>query len=203
MATKAYHIDSVRNMQGDKKYKTPAQDIEAALNDAYNQIAYDSSLNKRVKLDLCKKRFTGIDVTWDSAGGVYYSNYPKAIVPNISMDMIVNTLRGQDLRLMPTTEKTIRLTANLPVNNLDTTIYFVIKRERIEFYNMESLSDAEIENGSSPTPKLSTIRLDYAIQFKEFELTDEVYFPMGRDYEVKQLALDYLNKEPIIELRNG
>jgi hypothetical protein len=45
--------------------------------------------------------------------------------------------------------------------------------------------------------------MDLAIQFKEFDLTDTVYMPMGMDYEVLQLARDSLNKEPILQVPDG
>jgi hypothetical protein len=200
--TKLNIIDSVFEMLGALSDKVDKQLVEIAINDAYNQIVYDIVRSGKNDFDLCRKTFTGISVTWDTAGAVYYSSFPKSIVPNINTEMIVQTIQGSDLRFSPTTEQGLQLTVGSVMDGTDNGISYILKRERIEFYNMESLSQDEIDNGSSPTPRVPTIKMNLAIQFKEFDNTDEVYFPMGRDYEIKQLALDYLNKEKIIQIRN-
>ncbi|MBN1683749.1 hypothetical protein JW865_09390 [Candidatus Bathyarchaeota archaeon] len=182
--------------------KVEKQIIEVALNNAYNQIVYDLVSKGARNFDLCRKTFTGISVTWDSTQGVYYSNYPAAIVPYVNESMIVNTVQGNGFRFYPTTEQNILLTEGLLCSSQDNLIRTLIKRERIEFYNMESLDVEDIENGSAPTPRVSTIKMNLAIEFSGFDDDDEVYMPMGRDYEVVQLALDLIRNEPIINLRN-
>ena len=202
--TKQYHIDSVHEMLGDPfRKQIEKQTVEAALNHCYNQMVFDL-ISGRVKMfDLCRKRFNSVTVSYDTTNAVYYSNWPKAIVPNINLEMIINTVQGSGIRIGLMTESDLQLSENLPVNNVDTTIYAIIKRERLEYYNMETYSQEEIDKGETPTPLLTTVRMDLAIQFKEFSATDEVYMPMGRDYEVHQLALDMLRKEPIMEIRNN
>lgn len=203
MATKKWHIDSVRNNLGALKFKIRPQTVEADINSAYNQVLLEIANATADNVILSRKRFTGIAVTWDSSANVYYSNYPAALAPHLSLSMIISTIIGNGLRVYITKEKTLRLVDGLPVNDLNTRIRAVPKRERIEFYNMESLSDEEIANGATPTPKMQTVRMDMAIEFKDFALTDDIYMPNGQDYKVKQLAIDMLKQEPIIELRNN
>ena len=176
--------------------------VEVAINNAYNQICWDLIKGGARKFDLCRKRFTGIAVTWDTVSDCYYSNYPAAIVPHLNAEMIVSTIKGSGLLFYPTTESSLRVAENLPCSALNNHIETILKRERIEFYNMESLSLEEIENNSSPTPRVPTVRIDLAIQFKEFLSTDTVYMPAGRDYEVLQLAIDFLKQNPIMDIRN-
>lgn len=201
---KQQFIDSLHNLLGEalREHIEP-QDVEVAINDAYNQICLELFQSGRMKYDLCRKRFTDVAVTWDSDADVYYSTYPAAIVPDINMDMIVETIRGSDLLFYPSSEKTRRRVKGLQSNDLNNHIPTILKRERIEYDNMESLTDAEIVDGATPTPRIATVRMDLAIQFKEFAATDVVYMPAGNDYKVKQLAFDYLKQEPIIEVRNG
>lgn len=202
--TKQDYIDAVHEMLGDQFRKViEKQVVEVAINNAYNQIVFDLVKSGLRTFDLCRKRFTGVAVSYDTDASVYYSTYPAAIVPHINGEMIINTVQGIGLRFAPTTEQTILLTEDLPVNDIDNTIYTIIKRERVEYYNMETYTQEEIdEEDETPTPKSSTVRMDLAIQFKEFSATDVVYMPMARDYEVMQLALDMLRNEPIIETPN-
>mgnify|MGYP001013040274 CR=1 FL=1 len=202
--TKQEYIDFVHEELGEALRKNiEKQSVEAAINTAYNQIVFDLVRGGVRNFDLCRKRFTSIAVTYDSNADVYYSDWPAAIVPHINGEMIVSTVQGSGIRFAPMSEQDVLLTTGLLVDLIDTTIYTIIKRERIEYYNMESLSQDEIDTGSSPTPKISTVRMDLAIEFREFATTDEVYMPMGRDYEVLELALDFLRKEPIIDIRNN
>lgn len=201
---KIEHIDHLHEELGDVlRTKIEKQTVEAALNSAYNQIIYDLLKSGLRNFDLCRKTFTNVAVVWDSVQGVYYSNYPAAIVSHVNADMILNTVQGSGFRFYPTTEQNLLLTENLLCSTQDNLIRTLVKRERIEYYNMESLSEEDIENGSSPTPRVPLVKMNLAIEFREFENTDEVYMPMGRDYEVKQLALDMLRNEPIINVKNG
>lgn len=202
--TKKEFIDSVHEMIGEalrEEINKPV--VEVALNSAYNQLVFDLVKAGVRNFDLCRKRFTGVAVTYDSTADVYYSNWPAAVVPHINNEMIVNTVQGIGLRFAPISEQDILLSENLPVNDIDTTIYTIVKRERIEYYNMESLDQDDIDEGATPTPQVATVRMDLAIEFREFDDTDEVYMPLGRDYEVMQLALDMLRKEPVIDIRNN
>ena len=201
--TKQEHIDSVYELLGEAfREKIEPQVVEASLNAAYNQICLELSTSGNKSFDLCRKRFTGVAVTWDSDADVYYSTYPAAIVPKLNVEMIVELVRGSDLYFYPSSEKTRRLVSGSQSDELNTGIPTILKRERIEYRNMESLSDDEIDGGSTPTPKVATVRMDLAIEFRDFATTDEVYMPDGRDYQVYQLALDMLRNEPIMDVRN-
>jgi hypothetical protein len=200
---KVQFIDEVYNLEIATHPILTQQMVEIVLNNVYNQLCWDLFLAKIPNYDLCRKRFTDIPVVWDSSADVYYSNYPAAVVPNINEEMIVSTIKGSNLLFYPTTEKTQRRVSNLQSNALNLHIPTILKRERIEYLNMESLSQEQINGGSNPTPKIATVRMDLAIQFKEFASTDVVYTPGGRDYELIQLAVDFITKEPIMEIRNG
>jgi hypothetical protein len=197
------YIDEVENLLGELfQDKIDKPTIEAAINIAYNQEVFNLVKSGLRNFDLCRKRFTDIPVVWDSSAEVYYSTYPASIVPHINTEMIVSTIRGEDLRFYPSSEQVIRLTEILASNSLNNHIRTILKSERVEYYNMESMSDEEIESGADHTPKVSEVRMDLAIQFKDFLGTDTVYMPAGEDYLVIQLALDILRNEPIIDVRN-
>lgn len=199
---KIEHIDALHEHIGEAYRKEiPKQMCEVAINYAYNQTATELAANG-ARIDLSRKRYTDQAVTWDADASVYYTNYPAAIIPKMNIDMIVETIRGGGLKFVPTSERELRLVQNLQSHGLDTNISTVLKRERIEYDNMESLSQDEIDNGSSPTPKISSVRMDLAIEFREFADTDEVYMPGGNDYLVMQLAEDWLLKQNIIQVRN-
>jgi hypothetical protein len=195
--TKQMYIDYCYNESYGKMDNLTKTMVEIAINNTYNQVCVGVK-----KIDICRKRFTAVPVIWDTVSGCYYSNYPAAIVPNLNADMIVSTIKGSGLLFYPTTESSLRIASVLPCSDLNTHIETILKRERIEYYNMESLSLEEIENGSNPTPRVPTISIDLAIQFKEFLSTDVVYMPNGRDYEVLQLAIDFLKQNPIMDIRN-
>lgn len=201
--TKAQFIDEVWNLTHDSSENLTKQMVEIVINNMYNQICWDLVKGRVRNFDLCRKRYTGIPVIWDSSANIYYSDYPAAIVPEINSDMIVSTIQGSGLFFVPSSEQNIRLVESLVSNSLNTHIKSILKRERVEYYNMESLTQEDINNGSTPTPRVATVRMDLAVEFKEFLLTDVVYMPAGRDYEVLQLAVDFIMKEPIMEVRNG
>lgn len=201
--TKKYYIDLAHENLGEafrRHISKPA--VESAINTVYNQICYDLYVAGNKDFQLSRKRFTDQAVTWDSVADVYYTTYPAAIVPDINMDMVVELVKGSDTLFLPSTEETRIVVTDLQSPDLDTNVYTIFKRERIEYLNMESLSDDEIEEGGTPTPRFTTVRMDLAIQFKEFAITDEVFMPAGRDYEVIQLAVDFLKKEPIVDIKN-
>jgi hypothetical protein len=200
---KQNYIDLVFNPESVKYENLTKTMVEVIINTAYNQKCWDLTRSGLKNFDLCRKRFTGIAVTWDSLANVYYSDYPAAIVPNINAEMIVSTIAGSGLLFYPTSEQTQRLVESLASNSLNTHIPTILKRERIEYLNMETYSQDEIDNGETPTPRISTVRMDLAIQFKDFLSTDTVYMPGGSDQEVLQSAIDFLKQEPIMEVRNG
>jgi hypothetical protein len=200
--TKQNHIDYLYNSEYSKSENLTKTMVEVAINASYNQVCWDLVKGRVKNFDLCRKRFTNISVVWDSSADVYYSNYPAPIVPEINTEMIVSTIKGGGYRFNPSSEQNQRIVQSLASNSLNLHIPTILKRERVEYNNMESLSVEEIENGSSPTPKIATVRMDLAIEFKGFISTDIVYMPAGRDYEVMQLAIDYLKQNPIMEVRN-
>jgi hypothetical protein len=202
MARKIEYIDELFTMWGPFEKGHTKQLVEVALNGAYNQLMLDSVRQGYNDLDLHRKSYTGVAVTYDSTREIYYSLYPADIVPGINRQRIVNAIIGNGLRLYPTNEETLLLKENLYCNTVDTNIQYVPKRDRVEYDNMETMTDAEITDGSTPTPFTTTVRMDLIIQFKEYTATDDVLIPMGRDVDFKQWALDYLKQEPIIDPRN-
>jgi hypothetical protein len=190
---KQEHIDQLRVMLGEMSNTIHPVIIEVAINDAYNQIINDMTFEQQKATALCTKEYTDIAVALDATRCLYYSDLPGSLVPlkgSLTGVNYINTNTGMGVRFEPTTEKMIKFSigkdemTTLPT---DMVLYY-ISRDKIWYYGDMSA--------------VPLVRMVLTIQFKSFEDEDEVTMPEGRDYNIKQLAMDYIKQTPILELRN-
>lgn len=165
---------------------------EAALNTAYNQIVSSIAFTDYEKMMLSTKEFNNVTISKDATTGTAYATYPAAIVWTRGIQT-VNTVKGTDSRFFPMTERSVRLLSGTYAEGQMIEYGYIPKRERVEFYNIKDADDDLI---------ITSCSMELTIQFKEFASTDTILMPLGKDYEVIQLAYDILEQTPILDLKN-
>lgn len=165
--------------------------VETAINYAYNQIAGEL-IDAGDDIMLSTKKYNNVTVSLDGTTSIGYAEYPVDIV-YAGATKVINTVKGTGYRFYPTTERMVRLMEGTYMDGLNVKIGYIPKRERVEFYNIKDSMGALV---------ISSVSMELAVQFKSFSDSDTVLMPRGRDYEVMQLALDFLKQQPIIDLKN-
>ena len=183
------YIDALYTKIGPHRKGNSKQLCEVALNMAYNQIISSVLSNGRENFMPSVKEFTAVTIQKDGTTGTAYATYPVDIVSADGL-ITVNTVKGTGARFFPMREREVRLIEGGYAEGQMIEYGYIPKRERVEFWNIKDSNDDLIINSCT---------LELAIQFKEFVSTDTVLMPNGRDYEVLQLAEDWLSNMQIID----
>jgi hypothetical protein len=184
-------IDQIKYQLKKLNYANHPVIIEAVLNDVYNQIMFDTSPRKLQYFEFYTKDYE-VTVSLDSGSNRYYSTLPATIVQlQIPQQGVVsiNSKKGTGFRIYPTSEREVRYTANLESGLYDRYYGFYVHRDKVWYVNY----DAELAAAG--------VRMALAVQFRDFAATDEVPIPGGRNYDLKQLAVDYIRQTQILDLQ--
>jgi hypothetical protein len=190
--TKQNIIDSVIYELKKLDYVNHPAIVEDVLNDVYNQLMADMSPASLKNFEFYTKNYEATIVA-DATSGRYYSTLPVSIVnlqkPQMGV-IAINSKDGTGFRFYPTTELELRLTENLESGLYDRYYGWYLNRDKIWYSH-------------KMTSVLATagVRLSLAVQFKDFAATDVVPLPKGRNYDMKQLAIDYLRQTQIFDLQ--
>lgn len=165
--------------------------IETVLNGIYNQIMGEIPESDLRQFEFYTKDFQ-VSISQDSHER-YYSDLPAQVVqlkkPQQGV-VSINTIRGTGFLFVPTTERRIRLMDGFEADSIEGThVFYYLKRNRVYYHKM---SEFRAE---------SDVRMSLAVQFRDFDEDDEVPLPSGRDYDIKQLAIDAIRQSSIIDLQ--
>ena len=189
--TKKNHIDEIFYHLRRNDNMNHKAIIEAALNNVYNQIIYDTPTKYLENFEFYTKDFS-VAIAQD-AYDRYYSTLPASIVklkePQNGV-LAINTLKGTGYKFYPTTEKELRQTEGFESRLIDgENIGYYVKRDTVYYDNMDS--DTANYN----------VRMSLAVDFMGFDDDDEVPLPAGRDYDLKALVKDYILNSSITDLQ--
>lgn len=189
--TKQNIIDSLKYALKKHDYNNHPAIIEDVLNDIYNQIIADAPKEHIDKFEFHTKNYE-VAVSLNAASSRYYSTLPVAIIntrrPQHGV-ISINAKKATGFRYYPTTEREVRLSENLESGLYDRYYGYYLNRDTVWYTGM--------------TADLATagVRMLLAPQFKDFAATDEVPLPDGANYNMKQLAYDYITQTSIMDLQ--
>ena len=190
--TKANIIDSIYYMLRKKHDEVNHKAIiESVCNDVYNQLMYDTPA-KDLKTFEFYTRTSEVAVALDADSQRYYSALPYGLVTlknPINAIVAINSTEGLGHRFYPTTQKDIKNFDGLESDQVVTIYGYYLEGQRV--YYKDYTSDLVAAG----------VRMSLAVQFNEFAATTEIPLPSGRDYEFKQLILDYIKQNNIIDLQ--
>jgi hypothetical protein len=189
--TKQQLIDEISYILKKRDYQNHPAIIETVINGVYNQLISELSPMDLQRFEFYSKSYEA-NVSLDSSSQRYYADLPVPVVNlNRSQGGVlgVNAKDGTGHRYYPTTEREQRYTENLESGLYDRYSGYYVNRNRVWFTNMNA------ERASAG------VRLNLAPQFRSFSATDEVPLPAGRDYELKQLVIDMITNQQIIDLQ--
>lgn len=188
---KRHHIDQIKYALKKHDYANHPAIIEAVLNDVYNQILYDTPVKDMTGFEFYTKTYE-VTVSKDSASDRYYSTLPAAIVtlrnPNDAI-VSINSKKGTGFRFFPTTENEQQIYDGLEANLVYLRYGYYVQNNKVWYTNY----DNELASAG--------VRMALAVEFREFASTDEVPLPAGRSYDIKQLALDYIRQNNLIDIQ--
>lgn len=177
-------IDGVRNIIG---YKYDRRQVSWAIDLAYRQYIYDLMQMKERNYDFLIKEYQNQTVSYDSTKEVHYIDLPAAVVglPTKEEGVIhINTATGADLDYYPMTIDDLEYSGGLDSSVVETHTGYMVVGNRIEFYNFNSA--------------ITKLNLDLAISFDDFDMTDDIVMPGGKDYDIVQAAINMLlQKRPM------
>lgn len=171
--------DTIRNNIG---WEYDRRQVSAVVSMIYSMYIHDAMDGKIKNYEFLSKEYTDQDVNEDDEG--YYVTLPASVVglPTATdgVRIIRNTGSG-DLDYFPMKEEDKMLSDGLDSDTINTYTGYWVVGNKIRFYN---------HDGSS------TVDLVLAIQFNDFEWTDEVNLPGGRDFNILELASNILQNKP-------
>lgn len=190
--TQKEHVDEVFYLlkkHDDLNHKAIIRDV---LSDIYDQIMSDTPTRELQDFEFHTKEFEVTVLKDTGYSERYYSLLPASIV-NLKQPqqgvVSVNLQTGVGFSFWPTTEREVRIYEGLESQLINTAYSYYVKRDRVYYTNFDDEAQA------------AGVRMALAIQFRDFEPTDEVPLPGGRAYDMKQLAIDYIKQNNILDLQ--
>jgi len=178
--TKVEFIDYISSMTG---YRHHEKVIEYSITQAYGQMVHDYLNGVIDSFQYWTKEYTEQAVTLDATKDLYYTDLPAAVVSIGSPTGAVreiNTNQGQGLNFFPMGEDDWEYFYGLDSETTNSDIGYEIIGDKVWYFNMDD--------------DIATVRMVLAIPFNEFDATDEVTMPAGRDYDITRLTIELLNQ---------
>lgn len=173
-----------------KEGLTP-QMVEKYIEFAFNQILFDTFRMAPSNMDIYRKTYKNIDVVKDSDTNVYYSMLPApvAILPERSNGVRIQSMQGVGTDFVPVEEDSMDVFDGLEVGQVDKTMGYIVRTDRVEYYNFDST--------------ISSVRLRMVVPFSAYDYDDNINIPMGKDEQFIQLVISFLlNQNWIKDLSN-
>lgn len=193
--TKAQYIDFIRNIvdpSGRNPRFLPKQ-IEYAIDMVYSQYTMSLNPDQYENVDFLTKEYVTQTVLEDPTTGHFYTDLPAPVVPmRIPSEAVryISSNEGVSLDYCPMTELTWQLRDGLFSHDIDTTIGYVVRYNKV-FYD-DNMTDAIAEDG---------VRMVIAVPFSSFEYEEHVNLTIGGIDLVQQVVQMLMNTQPI-DLKN-
>jgi len=187
--TKAKLIELVRKAVGSPDGLVD-RTIALHIENAFIQVSREIFGKNLHKLDRYAKPYT-VSITKDPDTGQYYSILPVPVMQTIDVgDGVrrIRKLKGPDsVEFVPLRGIDPALLSNLEVGQIDSSIGYIIKKDRVEYYN--HLND------------ITQVRMDLVTTFSNYDDDDDFPLPMGASDQIIALAVASYNGK--LEMSNG
>ena len=190
--TKAEILDSLIYELKKLDYQNHPAMVESIVSDVYNQLLGQMSQDELDMFEFYAKTYNDQAVTLDTDSNRYYTTLPVAIV-NLHRRqggvLGINSTEGTGHKFFPTSEQEIRMTDNIEAGILGRFYGYFVDHGRIWY------------DGMTVAIAAAGVRLTLAPQFRDFASTDEINLPTGMDYSLKQLVIDRISNQQVIDLQ--
>lgn len=192
---KSEHIDYIRNIV-DPSGINPRfhyKQVEAAIEKIYNQMARAIPEELLDSYDFFCKEYTNQEVKKDTVTNRYYTVLPAPIIPlSIISEAVrhINSNQGTSLDFVPMRETDWELYDGLFSEDLDTSIGYIVRYNRI-WYDKRMTS----------TMANAGVRLVLAVTFSAFDDEENVAMP-GGDYDIVNAVVQQLLGTQPLNLKN-
>lgn len=130
------------------------------------------------------------DVVVSKDDNAHYSILPEHIIQTIDSSegvRRINKMKGQGVEFAPMTGMQVDIFENLEAGKIADVIGYVVKADRIEYFNMPD--DIEF------------VKMDLVIPFDKWEMEDEIRLPMGVSEIIVEKVIAYLKGTPYVDPR--
>jgi hypothetical protein len=173
-----------------KEGLTP-QMVEKYVEFAFNQILFDTFKMAPSNMDIYRKTYKNIAIEKDEDTNTYYSMLPApvAILPERSNGVRVQSMQGINTDFVPVEEDSMDVFDGLEVGQVDKTMGYIVRSDRVEYYNFDS--------------SISSVKLKMVVPFSSYDYEEDINIPMGKDEQFIQLVITFLlNQNWIKDLSN-
>lgn len=167
--------------------------VEAAIEKIYNQVARNIPEELLDSYDFYCREYTNQAVTRDNTTNRFYTMLPAPVIPlSIVSESVrhINSNQGFDLDFVPTREIDWELYSGLFSDDIDTTIRYIVRYNRIWY---DKRMTQGVANGG--------VRLVLAVTFGAFDDEEDVALP-GGDYDMMNAAIAQLLQTQPQNLKN-
>jgi hypothetical protein len=168
-----------------------SQMVEKYIEFAFNQILFDTFKMAPSNMDIYRKTYKNIDVLKDVDTNIYYSMLPApvAILPERSNGVRVQSMQGVNTDFVPVEEDSMDVFDGLEVGQVDKTMGYIVRNDRVEYYNFDS--------------SITSVKLKMVVPFSSYGYEEDINIPMGKDEQFIQLVITFLlNQNWVKDLSN-
>ena len=183
MSTKKEICDSIRNQIGENYDR---RQVAMMISHVYSTYIHDALDGRLKSFEFLSKEYENQTVNNDDEGD--YVTLPTSIVglPTKTDGILsIKNFGSGDLDYFPMTMNDVMLSNGLDSDTINTYTGYYVVGNKIRLYN----------HGGQ-----GTVDLVLAIQFYDFEDTDEVNLPAGKDFNIIEAATNMLLNKPIINV---
>ena len=192
-----YYILENYNMRDDAKDIHPDH-VKFALSKSWNNLLYDTFRKNSDSLNFYTKEYTSQSAVLNATTNKYEITLPAPILqlPDTSLREGVRSLTvdaWEDIEFVPQSEQENMLLYNLDVYNVDDVISYDVRFDKIIFG----------QEGTDVDLTTYDFRLSLVIPFSEYNDTDELPVPSGKDMEFQNLTMQFLMQMDPKLIENG
>ena len=165
---------------------TVAFDLSLAWEQALGEI---TKRNKAV-LDFYCVEYDDVAVQKNVRTGEYYSMLPVPIIEGMNIShgvRRINYLKDRSLSFVPGTGLNIDLMRDLDAFHVMDDILFMVKKDRIVYYNMPS--------------GISSVKMDLVPPFNAMDEDDEFPLPIGSSQYIVEMVAAFFKGTPYVDIR--
>lgn len=160
---------------------------------AYNQMLHDTSKTMGFATEFYAKEYSSVAVS--GVSGAYYAELPAQIVhlENFGSGVVnVSTKSDTHMIFLPTTKNGLRYFNGAEVGtSITDQVFYTVDYDRISFSDNLSTDIAT-----------AGVRMNLVVSFDEWDDTDNINIPGGKDYDFISLAINLMKGVPDLELKN-
>ena len=182
----------------DKTAKYHPNVVDAAVERAINQAYSDIMLSRPQELDNYTRAYgdngTTITVSSNSNTNIKYSDLPADYVPlpdlASGVRAIYTATTGGKVFIPMSAQSFDFVTHSTHTSNVTDMIGYVVRRDKVEYFNMDS------------TTQSAGVRMEILLPFRSYADTDDVLLPFSRDLDFLEAVLRIMGIVPPADLKD-